>query len=150
MNNLIRIGCCLAFLLYPSSFLRVAVQAQPTYKLEGKPELKPLATLQLDRGRLSRSAVQEDPGFRLQYHFKKDDKTLSTVEARSQPVLDIPHKETGTYTVVLELFYPAYKGGNQQKGEFKPISKVLTYRVEPGAKPEDPVKVQLVEPPPPK
>ena len=56
----------------------------------------------------------------------------------------MPQKEAGTYTVVLELFYPAYKGGTAQKGEFKPISNVLTYKVEAGG------KVTLVETPAPK
>jgi hypothetical protein len=123
--------------------------AQPTYKLDVKPDLKPQATLRLDGSRIRRSAVTDDPGFRLQYHFKKDGKPLDTAEARSAPELDVPQKEPGTYTVVLELFYPAYKGGTAQKGEFRAVSNVLTYRVEAGAKPGDPVKVVLVEPPPP-
>lgn len=124
-------------------------EAQPTYKLDVKANLKPQATLQLDGVRIRRTAVKDDPGFRLQYHFKKDGKTVAAVEARSQPAVDLPQKEAGAYSVVLELFYPAYKGGTQQKGEFKPVSNVLTYRVEAGAKMGDPVMVTLVELPPP-
>jgi hypothetical protein len=120
-------------------------RAQPTYKLEVKPDLKPEAKLRLDGARLTRSAVKDDPGFRLQYDFKKDGKTVATAEARAAETLDIPQKDAGTYTVVLELFYPAYKGGTQQKGEFKPISNVLTFRVEPGAKAGDPVKLVPVD-----
>src|SRR5712671_5307202 len=82
--------------------------AQPTYKLDVKPNLKPQATLQLDGSRISRSAIKDDPGFRLQYHFKRDGKTLATVEARSQQMVELPQKDPGNYSVVLELFYPAY------------------------------------------
>lgn len=123
--------------------------AQPTYKLGVKPDLKPLATLKIDGAKIVRTEVADDPGFRLQYHFKKDGKTVGQVEARSSEALDVPQKEAGTYTVVLELFYPGYKVGTAQKGEFKPISNVLTYKVEPGAKPEEPVKVTLIETPQP-
>jgi hypothetical protein len=126
-----------------------SARAQPTYKLDVKDHLKPLATLTLQGARLSRTAVKDDPGFRLQYHFKKDGKTVATLEGRSNPALNIPQKQAGTYTVVLELFYPAYKGGTAQKGEFKPVSNVVTFRIEPGAKPNDPVKVVFVEPPKP-
>jgi hypothetical protein len=138
----------LVLALVTAAWLATSAAAQPTYKLDVKPDLKPQATLTLDGGRLTRSALKDDPGFRLQYHFKKDGKDLDTAEARSNPTLDVPQKEAGTYTVVLDLFYPAYKGGTAQKGEFKAVSNVLTYRVEPGAKPGDPSKVVLVETPP--
>jgi hypothetical protein len=121
--------------------------AQPTYKLDVKPHLKPLATLSLKNAKLIRTAVKDDPGFRLQYHFRQGGKTVATVEGRSNATLAIPQKEAGIYTVVLELFYPAYKGGTQQKGEFKPVSNVIRFQVLAGAKPKDPVKVVLVEPP---
>jgi hypothetical protein len=123
--------------------LAAAAGAQPTYPLDVKPHLKPLVTLRLDGGRIGRSAVQDDPGFRLQYHFQKDGKTVAVLEARANPTVGIPQKEAGTYTVVVELFYPAYKGGTAQKGQFKPVSEVLTYRVEPGTPP----RVTLIEPP---
>jgi hypothetical protein len=118
---------------------------QTVYKTVVKPDLKPLATLKIDGLKIVRSEVADDPGFRLQYHFKKDGKTVSQVEARSSEALDVPQKEAGTYTVVLELFYPGYKTGTATKGEFKPISNVLTYTVEAG----DPIKVTLVETPAP-
>jgi len=123
--------------------------AQPTYKLEVKPNLKPLAKLELKGTRIVRTAVKDDPGFRLQYHFKKNGKSLKTVEARANPALDIPDKTAGTYSVVLELFYPAYKGGDKQKGEFKAISNEITYRVESGHKPGVPVKLVPETPKPP-
>lgn len=119
----------LYFVLGTSSFAR----AQPTYKLDVRPNLKPQATLELDGAMLKRSVVRDDPGFRLQYHFKKDGKTSTLVEGRSSDKVAVP-AEPGAYTVVLEVFYPAYKGGTQPKGEYKPISNVLTYRVEPGPK----------------
>lgn len=107
--------------------------AQPTYKLDVKPHLKPLATLKLEGNRLTRTDLADDPGFRLQYHIKRaDGKTVSTVEARSTPAVELEAKTAGTYSVVLELFYPAYKGGTGQKGEFKPVSNVLTYKVDAG------------------
>jgi hypothetical protein len=125
------------------------VRAQPTYKLDVKAHLKPLATLTLKGARLTRSTLRDDPGFRLQYHFRKEGKTVITIEGRSKTGLDIPVKTAGTYTVVLELFYPAYKGGTQQKGEFRAVSNVVNFRVEPGAKPQDPVKVVFIPPPQP-
>lgn len=113
--------------------------AQPTYKLDVKPNLKPEARLQLTGNKLTRTDVRDDPGFRLQYHFKKSGATVSAVEGRSNPAFDIPTQEAAVYTVVLELFYPAYKGGTQQKGEFKPISNVITYKV------DAPGKVALID-----
>ncbi len=124
-------------------------RAQPTYKLDVKADLKPAAMLRLDGPRVRRSALKDDPGFRLQYDFKKGDKTVATVDARANPVADVPTKEAGTYSVVLELFYPDYKGGNRQKGGYRAVSNVLTYRLEKGAKPGDPARVVLVPPPPP-
>jgi hypothetical protein len=132
-----------AMLLLSSS---ARTPAQPTYKLDVKPNLKPLATLKLEGSKITRTPLKDDPGFRLQYHFKKDGKTLAMLEARTDVSLEVPQKEAGTYTVVLELFYPNYKGGTAQKGEFKGVSNVLTYKV------EAPGKVMLVEtpmPPPP-
>ena len=117
--------------------------AQPTYKLDVKPNLKPQATLKLEGAKITRTALKDDPGYRLQYTFKKDGKPLETVEARANAALDVPQKEAGTYSVVLELFYPAYKGGTAQKGEFKPVSNVVTYKVEAGG------KVTVVETPAP-
>jgi hypothetical protein len=127
---------CGAILLFA-----IPCAAQPTYKLDVKPNLKPLATLKLEGAKITRTALKDDPGFRLQYTFKKDGKALDTVEGRANESVEVPQKEAGTYTVVLELFYPAYKGGTAQKGEFKPVSNVLTYKV------EGPGKVTLVETP---
>jgi hypothetical protein len=122
--------------------LAAPARAQPTYKLDVKPELKPVAALRLDGDQVVRSAVFDDPGFRLQFHVRRDGKTVATIEARSREKVDVPKAEPGLYTVTLELFYPAYKGGAAQKGEFKAISNVLTYRVEPAE------KVVAVNPPP--
>lgn len=103
-----------------------SVQAQPTFKLSVKPDLAPHATLTLDGTRITRTPINDDPGFRIQYHFMKDGKTIAAVEARGNLAIDLPHKEPGMYVVFLELFYPAYKGGNVQKGGFKSISNVVT------------------------
>jgi hypothetical protein len=127
-----------------SSPFSIPLRAQPTYKLDVKPDLKPLATIKLEGAKVTRGELSDDPGFRLQYHVKAaDGKTVMTSEARSNTVLELPVKDAGTFTVVLELFYPAYKGGTGQKGEFKPVSNVLHYKVEEG-------KVKLLEPPVPK
>ncbi len=104
--------------------------AQPTYRLDAQRGLKPRATLTLTDGKVTRSAVRDDSGFRLQFHFRKDGKTLATVEARAETSVALPSTAAGTYTVALELFHPAYKGGNARKGEFKAVSDVLTYRVD--------------------
>lgn len=100
--------------------------AQPTYKLGVKPDLTPHAVLQLEGAKVVRSEVQEDPGFRLQFHVMKDGKSLSVVEARSASTIALPQQGVGTYIVTLELFYPGYKTGTVQKGNFKSISNVLT------------------------
>jgi hypothetical protein len=119
----------LAALIVALSFA-VSTRAQPTYKLDVKPDLKPIATLQLESKQITRSKVLDDPGFRLQFHIRQDGKTVATIEARSQTTVDVPKLDPGVYTVTLELFYPAYKGGTAQKGVFKAISNELTYRVE--------------------
>jgi hypothetical protein len=117
---------------------------QPTYKLDVKPHLNPLSTLKLETNRVTRTDLADDPGFRLQWHIKQaDGKSVSVVDARAVAVLDLPAQTAGMFSVVLELFYPAYKGGPAQKGEFKPVSNVLTYKVEAG-------KVILLETPAPK
>jgi hypothetical protein len=128
-------------------FCASAVRAKPTYRLDVKNELKPRATLSLAGGKVVRSSVTDDPGFRLQLHFKKDGKTVAQVDARAETSVALPETAVGTYTVALELFHPAYKGGNASKGEFKAISDVLTYRVET----QKPLKVSVVAPaaPPP-
>jgi hypothetical protein len=114
--------------------------AQPTYKLDVKPELKPSAVLSVADNAVARTNLKDDPGFRLQYHFKKDGQDAGAVEARSALTVAPPKTDPGVYTVVLELFYPAYKGGVETKGEYKPVSNVLTFRVEPGA----PLKISVV------
>jgi len=122
----------------------IPLQAQPTYKLDVKPDLKPLATIKLEGAKVTRGELADDPGFRLQYHVKAaDGKTVITSDARSNPAVELPVKDAGSFTIVLELFYPAYKGGTGQKGEFKAVSNVLHYKVEDG-------KVTLFEPPAPK
>jgi hypothetical protein len=142
-----RFGVCT--LLATGVFLvgLAVAQGQPTYPLDVKRHLKPFATLSLKNAKLRRTPVKDDPGYRLQYHFRQGGKTVATVEARSNPTLAIPQKDAGIYTVVLELFYPAYKGGTQQKGEFKPISNVVRFQVKAAARPGGPVKVVLVQPP---
>ena len=121
-RHLLAFAICLA--------LACASAAQPTYRLDAKRDLKPRATLTLADGKVSRSAVTDDPGYRLQFRFEKDGKVIATPEARSDSSVSLPATEVGTYVVTLELFYPAYKGGNQRKGEYKPISETLTYKVE--------------------
>ncbi len=110
-------------------------QAQPTYRLDVKAELKPAVQLRLNGMQLQRSAVTDDPGFRLQYLFRKDGQAVAALEARSRPSVDLPRLEPGVYNVAVELFYPTYKGGVGQKGQFKPISNVITYRIDPGTPP---------------
>jgi len=128
-----------SFALAALLFVAARAAAQPAYKVEVKPDLKPLAALTVEDNRVVRSELADDPGFRLQFVFKKDGKTVAEVEARSRTNAE-PPAEPGDYTVVLELFYPAYKGGAAQKGEFKPVSNVLAIRVDAGP----PVKVTPV------
>lgn len=138
---MLRWSCILCLVLALAS----EALGQPTYKLEVKSNLKPAATLRLEGDKISRGALKDDPGFRLQYSFKKEGKPLTTVEARSNSTLEIPDKTPGTYTVVLEVFYPTYKTGNDQKGQFKPVSNELTYQVKPPEKAGGPVQIVVLE-----
>ena len=67
--RLLLIGCLLLVLL-------TRLAAQPTYRLDVRKDLAPRATLSLKGTTLTRSAVADDPGFRLQFHFQKAGKTL--------------------------------------------------------------------------
>src|SRR5437899_9487909 len=98
---LFAIAACLAF-AGPAA-------AQPTYKLDAKRDLKPRATLSLADGKVTRSAVTDDPGYRLQFKFEKDGKTIATADARAEASVALPSTEVGTYTVTLELFHPSHK-----------------------------------------
>jgi hypothetical protein len=119
------------------------MQAQPTYKLGVKPHLKPLAQLTIKDGHLERNELSDDPGFRCQYHFRTaDGKTVTMSDARAKPRIPIPSGSAGEYRVVLELFYPAYKNGTATKGEFKPVSKDVAYRLDAAG------KVTLLDTPP--
>jgi len=114
--------------------LATPVGAQPTYKLGVAGYVFPSATLSLEGTKVNRSAVKDDPGFKLQFHILKDGKSLSTHNARASMNLDLPNKQPGVYAAVLELFYPSYKAGKDQKGQFKAISPYVVYQVpSPGA-----------------
>src|SRR4051812_9921483 len=73
------------------ALLPALASAQPTYKLDVKPELKPAAVLSIADNAVARTEVKDDPGFRLQYHFKtKDGKDAGVVEARSRTTVAPP------------------------------------------------------------
>jgi hypothetical protein len=120
-----------------------AALAQPTYKLDVRPYLQPRATITLKGTNLTRSAVKDDPGFRLQYHIKKGDKTVETINARGKASIDIPIKETGVHSVALELFFPGYKTGNVTRGEYRAVSNVLYYNVR---RPGEASQIQVLQP----
>src|SRR5581483_2681545 len=116
------------------SFLLVIVlvaplTAQPTYKLGVQENLVPAAEITLKGKMLSRSAVNNDPGFNLQYHFYKDGKPLESINARAKAAVEVPMKDSGLFAVVLEVFYPAYKGGPGPRGQFRAVSNILAYKV---------------------
>ncbi|MFO0967722.1 MAG: hypothetical protein U0793_19340 [Gemmataceae bacterium] len=133
-----RLTSAFALFLLPS-----LAAAQPTYKLGVDSHVYPGAVLKLEGARLSRGAVKDDPGFRLQFHVLKDGKSLQTKNARLEDAIDLPTKEPGDYAAVLELFYPAYKGGSETKGQFKAISPYLLYNV---SAPGGPIKTLTREP----
>ena len=141
------LAACLLFVPMAVLFVRQSpgvLVAQPTYKLDVKPHLKPLATIKLAGNKVNRTELDDDPGFRLQYHIKQlDGKSVAAIEARSNPNAEIPTVTAGSFTIALELFYPAYKGGTSQKGEFKPVSNILAFKVEGG-------KITPIDLPPPK
>jgi hypothetical protein len=135
--------CCLVALA-GLAFTAGLLRAQPTYKVEVKSNLKPSATLTLDGTQVRRSPLRDDPGFRMQYTFKKDGKPLRAVQARGAERVELPEKAPGIYSVVLELFYPTYKAGDMKKGQFRPASNELIYEVKPPARPAGPVRVVLL------
>lgn len=105
-----------------------------TYKLGVPAHTHPAAVLTLKGDKVTRSSVTDDPGFRLQFHLLKDGKSLDKADARLSETFTLPTKEPGQYALVLELFYPAYKPGKDQKGQFKAISNFILYQVvSPGA-----------------
>jgi hypothetical protein len=112
------------------------VCAQPTYKLDVKPEFRPRARVSIDSGQVRRTPVANDPGFRLQFHVQKEGKSVAALNARPHLTAELPMLEPGLYTVALEVFYPGYRGGTAQKGEFRIISNLLTFRVDPGTPPK--------------
>lgn len=134
----------LAVLAASLFLLPTTLWAQPTYKLDVRQGLEPRAVLTLDGLRIVRTAVRDDPGFRLQWHFKMDGKTVATPSARAELEVEVQQLQPGEYSVVLELFHPAYKGGTVQKGEFKPVSNLLLFRLEAPSKPGDPMRPVLL------
>src|SRR5947209_8262080 len=56
-------------------------------------------------------------------------------EARAATSVRPPLEAVGVDTVALELFYPGYKGGTAPKGQYRPVSAVLTFRLEAGKPP---------------
>jgi hypothetical protein len=133
-------SCTTAALLLLTTSL---ASAQPTYKLGVPAHVHPAAALKLEGAKLTRGAVADDVGFRLQFQVFKDGKPLLTENARVVGAIDLPTKEPGAYAAVVELFYPAYKGGNEQKGLFRAISPYLVYNV---SAPGGPVKIIEREP----
>src|SRR5262245_58333831 len=117
---------------------------QGTYKLEVKTQLKPAAVLSLEGMKIQRSALKDDPGFRLQFTFKKGDKPLKSLEARGAESVDLPDQAPGTYSVTLELFHPGYKSGTVQKGQFRQASNELNYELKAPAKPGAPPQIKLI------
>lgn len=121
-----------------------ALLGQGTYKLEVKTQLKPAAALTFEGTKIQRSALKDDPGFRLQYTFKKDGKPLKSLEARGAESVDLPDQSPGTYSVTLELFHPSYKSGSVQKGQFRQASNELIYELKAPAKAGGPAQVKLI------
>ncbi|MBI3462290.1 MAG: hypothetical protein HY000_04410 [Planctomycetes bacterium] len=111
-------------------------QARFPFTLKKVEDLGPKAEIKLEGKKIIRSAVTRDPGFRLQWRVKEGDKTVAEVNARRSKELLPELKEPGTYTVVLELYYPVYKPTSDRKGEYRPISNVLEYKVEAGEEKE--------------
>ncbi len=134
---------CLAALVVLACAAGLA-RGQATYKLEVKPALRPSATLTLEGTHIRRSALKYDPGFRLQLAFKKNGKALKAIPARGADRVDLPDQTPGTYSAVLELFYPSYKTGDAQKGQFRVASNELIYEVQAPARPGATPRVVLL------
>src|SRR5262249_4967122 len=117
--------------------------AQPTYRLGVDAHVFPSAVLKLEGARLSHGPVKDDPGFRLPFHILKDGKSLLTQNARLDDAIDLPTKDAGDYAAVVELFYQAYTGGSETKGQSKAISPYVLYTV--GA-PGGTIKTRTCEP----
>ena len=119
-------------------WLSAPVYAQATFpmKIKRVEELNPRATLKLEGRTVTRTNITKDPGYRIQWHVKKDGKTVAQVNARPDKTYTHPDAAPGKYTVVLELYFPEYKATSKEsKGLFKPISNEVAYEIA-GAKAE--------------
>ena len=115
-----------------ASRLPATARAQATFpmKIKRVEELNPKATLKLEGRAVTRSDIARDPGYRIQWHVKKDGKTVAQVNARPEKSYTHADASAGKYTIVLELFFPEYKATSKDsKGLFKPISNEVSYTI---------------------
>lgn len=116
-----------------ASLLPTRARAQATFpmKIKRVEELNPKATLKLEGRTVTRSDIARDPGYRIQWHVKKDGKTVAQVNARPDKSYAHADASAGKYTIVLELFFPEYKATSKDsKGLFKPISDEVSYAID--------------------
>ncbi len=96
-------------------------------KLEGTPK----ATLQLAGRRVTRSAVSNDWGTRLQWKVSRDGKEIATVGTGLDPDFEHPETAPGVYEIVLQQFhYVNYKKnaeGRFTESRYIDISNTVSY-----------------------
>jgi len=88
----------------------------------------PKAMIKLDGHKVTRAAVTNDWGSRLQWKISRDGKVVATAPARAEVSYELADKTPGTYEVVLEMWkYEGYRV--KEHGQFVEISNKVTYKI---------------------
>lgn len=101
--------------------------------MEQKCEGTPVAEIQLDGRRVTRSDVTNDWGLRLQWQVTRDGAVVATPPARADRSYEHPETMPGKYEIVLQMWkYVDYK--KDAKGEFTnskyvDISNKVSYEI---------------------
>jgi hypothetical protein len=89
----------------------------------------PKAEIRLDGRKVTRTAVSNDWGTRLQWRVSRDGKVVATPLARIDLSYEHLEKTPGAYEIVLEMWkYEGYKAGPNH-GKYVEISNKVTYSV---------------------
>lgn len=101
--------------------------------MEQRYEGTPQATINLDGRRLTRTAVTNDWGLRLQWEIKRNGQVVATVNARTGLAYEHPDTAPGNYEVVLQMWryvnYAKNPQGEFTASRFIDVSNRVTYTI---------------------
>ena len=93
----------------------------------------PRAEVRLDGRKVTRSAVTNDWGLKLQWEIRRDGKVVATVPARAEMSYEHPDTTPGEYEIVLQIWkYVDYKknpAGEFTASRFIDISDKVRYKI---------------------